>query len=408
MNYYFLTGLFPLDQYKEIIANSKGSIHYAADALQKSFADGFSEVFDNLEIVNLPFVQPYPQGYRKMFVSSKETIYRSYTGKQIECHGLAFCNLYEYKKISIERSAYKYFDSVLRSTKESICIIIYAITTSTLNVCYRLKKKYGRRVKSVLIVPDLPQHTYDNTKLLHRLYFEHQRKEFARGYKCMDAFVLLSKYMAEALPVEDKRWVVVEGIYNPGDETTINNGDMQSDLRTVFYAGTLSLRYGVKELVDAFMMTDNPNFRLQLCGYGDGVKYVEECRAKDSRLEYLGQLPRKRALEYQREASLLVNPRTSKGVYTKYSFPSKTMEYFASGVPTLLYKLPGIPDEYFSYCFSLEDERVEVLSQMIEEILSMESVKLKEIGYNARQFVCNQKNPFVQCSKVKAMIEKLN
>lgn len=407
MKYYFLTGLFPQDQYEDIIANSKGSIHYAADALQKSFADGFSEVFDNLEIVSLPFIQPYPQGYKKLFIKSKETTYTNNIGKTVKCHCLSFCNLYEYKKTSIENSAYSFFDKVLRSTEDSVCIVIYAITTSFLNVSYRLKKKYNNRLKSVLIVPDLPQYTFDSTKLLHRLYFEQQSKIFERGYHSIDAFVLLSKYMAEALPVNDKPWVVVEGIYNPSDDT-LRKKTPRTELKTIFYAGSLSLKYGVKELVDAFMMTKNPNFRLRICGYGDGVKYVEECCVKDSRLEYLGQLPRRQALDFQYEATLLVNPRTSKGEYTKYSFPSKTMEYFASGVPTLLYRLPGIPDDYFSYCFSLRDERVGVLSQTIEEILSMESDKLKEIGYKARNFVCNQKNPFVQCSKVKAMIDILN
>ena len=38
-----------------------------------------------------------------------------------------------------------------------------------------------------------------------------------------------------------------------------------------------------------------------------------------------------------------VNPRQNNEEFTKYSFPSKTMEYLASGVPVVAYKLDGIP-----------------------------------------------------------------
>ena len=45
------------------------------------------------------------------------------------------------------------------------------------------------------------------------------------------------------------------------------------------------------------------------------------------------------------------------------------MEYLASGIPTLIYKLPGIPDEYYQYCFSLEDLGVEALANKMMDII---------------------------------------
>ena len=63
------------------------------------------------------------------------------------------------------------------------------------------------------------------------------------------------------------------------------------------------------------------------------------------RIEFLGMLPRTDVLELQSKATILVNPRQPVGDFTKYSFPSKTIEYMASGTPLLMYKLPGIPEE---------------------------------------------------------------
>lgn len=64
---------------------------------------------------------------------------------------------------------------------------------------------------------------------------------------------------------------------------------------------------------------------------------------KDRRIQYLGSIPHDEILQLQRTASLLVNPRTPEGIYTKYSFPSKTMEYLASGTPTLYMNCQEFP-----------------------------------------------------------------
>jgi glycosyltransferase involved in cell wall biosynthesis len=103
---------------------------------------------------------------------------------------------------------------------------------------------------------------------------------------------------------------------------------------------------------------------------------------------------------------LLVNPRTPEGEFTRFSFPSKTMEYLASGVPTLLYKLPGIPEEYYKYCYTLEDVSPTALADKITEILRSDAIELQEKGKKAREFILAEKNPEVQCNKIYQLIEK--
>ena len=121
----------------------------------------------------------------------------------------------------------------------------------------------------------------------------------------------------------------------------------------------------------------------------------------DNRIILKGQLPHSEILNIQRNATLLVNPRTSDGEFTKFSFPSKTMEYLASGTPTLLYKLDGIPNEYYNYCFALGKwNGIDDLTQKIRAIINMPSEELKKIGMAARQFVLEKKNPIYQCSRM--------
>ena len=69
------------------------------------------------------------------------------------------------------------------------------------------------------------------------------------------------------------------------------------------------------------------------------------------------------------------------------------MEYFASGVPTLLYKLPGIPEEYYDYCFTITELGVDALASKMNTILDLSENELKECGVKAREFILNEKNP---------------
>ena len=104
---------------------------------------------------------------------------------------------------------------------------------------------------------------------------------------------------------------------------------------------------------------------------------------------------------------LLVNPRTPEGEFTKYSFPSKTMEYMASGVPVLMYRLPGIPEEYFNYCYKVEDVGETALTKAIEDVLNKSSEELANMGKSAREFILEHKNPIAQMGKVVEFIKAL-
>ena len=124
-------------------------------------------------------------------------------------------------------------------------------------------------------------------------------------------------------------------------------------------------------------------------------------------MKYLGQLRRDEVLKLQKGATLLVNPRTPEGEYTKYSFPSKTMEYMASGVPVLMYRLPGIPEEYFKHCYVVEELGENALTKALERVLSKSTEELTEVGLSARSFILKHKNPIAQMGKVVDFIKTL-
>jgi glycosyltransferase involved in cell wall biosynthesis len=176
--------------------------------------------------------------------------------------------------------------------------------------------------------------------------------------------------------------------------------------RICFYAGGVSKQYGLGNLVEGFRNADIPNAQLHIYGPGDYVKELQKIAEEDSRVFYGGMLLNKEIVEKEQEATLLVNPRPTNEEYVKYSFPSKTMEYMASGTPVLTTVLPGMPKEYYPYLFLLEDETAEGIAQALTELLTKSEEELFEKGRRARAFVLDQRNNLVQAQKIIQMLSQ--
>ena len=97
---------------------------------------------------------------------------------------------------------------------------------------------------------------------------------------------------------------------------------------------------------------------------------------------------------------MLINPRTSDGEYTKYSFPSKTIEYMLAGKPVIINRLPGIPPEYYDYVYTPKSQSVYDLAEIIREVLNLPSEELERKGSMARQFIIDNKNAIIQTQRI--------
>ena len=109
--------------------------------------------------------------------------------------------------------------------------------------------------------------------------------------------------------------------------------------------------------------------------------------------------------ELQKKATVLINPVKPAEEYTRYFFPSKTMEYLASGTPTIMYKLDCLPHDYYNHIYFVENETVEGLRNTIINVCSKPKEELKAFGKQASEFILEKKNPTAQASKMLDMIK---
>lgn len=375
---------------------SKKGYQFAAQSFQESLLDGFIANDVSPYVLTIPSLSSYPFGYKSVCVKSSIFVHKkTKLGKSIGYLNIPFVR--SIAKYKLKKETIKWCDSTLGEKK----IVVYGLHVNLMNAAMLAKEKYPD-VKLCIIIPDLPQYMGCN-KYYEVLGFK--RREVKYIYSKIDKFdnyVVLTKPMIDALGIINKPHVIIEGIYSTTD--AIIDTSIKSSYKIIFYSGGLRSKYGIRDLVDAFMKIKKEEYRLWLCGDGDAVEYIKRCSKVDSRIEYKGILPKSEVLRYQRNVTLLVNPRHSTEDFTKYSFPSKTLEYMASTTPILMCRLQCIPNEYQEYLYFFTDESVDGMANDIQYICELNDNELKKKGLNAFRFVKENKNPKEQVKKIISLL----
>lgn len=405
MSMLFIGGVFDDIMEKEILSKSKGTIHYAANKFQWNLIDGFMQLNDiKLEVLSAPFIGSFPRDFKNFFFNGK----KSTLNDNIICNYVGFNNVWGYKNISRKKSLIKGIKNFASEKHKNKCIVVYSPHTPFLQAAV-YAKKIDPSIQICLVVPDLPQFMNLNDK--RSLIYDKLKKIdiniFESNSRFVDSYVLLTEHMKNLMDIGDRPYVIVEGVVNiesVNTEASIDNIQSIENL-SVVYTGTLNKKFGVLNLVEAFHNTNIKNAQLKICGRGDSEDTIKKYAAKDERIKYLGQLSNIEAVKLQKKATVLVNPRQNNEEFTKYSFPSKNMEYLLTGRPVITYKLDGIPKDYDDYFYYVEDDSIESLTRKLEEVLSMDETIRKEFGEKARLYVLSEKNNLKATEKIVNMIQ---
>lgn len=397
----YLSMLIPPHMRDEVQLNS---VHYmmdAANALEWNIYNGLiTNTHKEIRIVNLLPVGSYPHYYKKAFVQKCEF---STAGCQNHLN-VGFCNIKFIRKLSMHLFVYSVLDAYYKNKKDPGVLIVYSAEAVLLQAISMLKKKYPSLIVCNIIA-DLPDmsNLSGNKNYAQRTLERYLAQKSYKSMQSVDCFVLLTEHMAKYMNIH-KPYVVMEGIATQSHPEAMSKLPKDHTEVNILYSGTLHRRFGVLHLLKAFMLTPGKNYRLIICGVGDAEEEIVDASRQDSRIIFYGQLTREEVLQLQKDADVLVNPRQNFEEFTKYSFPSKNLEYLSAGKPVIAYKLDGIPDEYDEFLHYPADDSVNALSRKIGEICEMDAEVRKKIGDKAREFVRVQKNAAVQTAKIVRLI----
>lgn len=340
MKILMLSGVFAKENEHEVVAHARAAVEFSANVFQQKLIGGFRKLAKDFRVISAPFVGAYPN-------ASDIFCFRGFGDDQSLCEYVPFNNVWGLRNFSRAAAMKRAVRSFAQEPDPEKLIVIYCPHTPFLEAAV-YAKKLDPRIRICLYVPDLPQ--YMNLTAGRSWFYD-----FAKCYdisvmhrlmKYVDSYVLLTEQMKDRLPMDGKPYAVIEGLVSEIEEPAPYSGE-----KIITYTGKLNEKFGIKALVDAFSRLEDPDCRLVLCGRGDAYDFVRQAAEADSRIRPLGQVLPEEALQWQKRAAVLVNPRPGNEDYTKYSFPSKDIEYLLTGKGVVGYLLDGMPREYEQFLF---------------------------------------------------------
>lgn len=346
----FVGFFYDADMEAELLAVSKTGISAAANQYQKGFLSGLP---GDIRILTTISTGTFPR-------RSKKLIFR----KEIKvCEEgsityLPFVNCHIIKDWMFQNGLYCELKKIIQS-QEHTTVYVYSLNVVFERVMARLKRKYNDRLHYCLIVPDLPGKYGIVRKGIKGIKDRLDTKPKMSLATMADSYVFLTEAMKELFP--PKPYAVIEG-FLPTETFDFTNVRIP---KTILYTGTLGRAFGIKTLLDAFGLISDPEYQLWICGSGAMEQEIRQAAEKDPRIQFKGFLPKKEIARLQTQCDVLINPRTDEGEYTRYSFPSKTMEYLLSGSKVVMYRLAGVGEEYYQFIRVIDDTDAATMAQAV-------------------------------------------
>lgn len=174
-----------------------------------------------------------------------------------------------------------------------------------------------------------------------------------------DGYICLSPAMIDSFRLS-KPTICFPGILSSEFQKALAAGgtslDEGSEGSTILYAGGLTSAYGVDALIDAVQSIDSPRVRLVLYGRGDQQERIADLASRDERFRYGGFVGEDELAPALMAADVLVNPRPVAKLFSVLSFPSKLIEYLATGRPVLTTRISSIPTTLAPYFNFIHEE----------------------------------------------------
>ena len=357
-----------------------------------------------LKCLTIPGVYSFPYNNKRFYTRAE-----IYQYKTTHIHSVGFCNLPIIKEIwSTIALILVLVKAFSKYEGDTVHVIINTPNNSLLNAVRFARIFTRKKITQTVIIPDIPSMVtaMDRQSFIKAILLHFRNKSSMKMTSLSNGLVLLTEAMTDFIK-KPLPYIVMEGIVDvPTMDLSVNAGENDNPKEIILYTGTLRKIFGIMNLIEAFKRIDSPNVELWLCGSGDAHNDIVAAAKIDSRIKFYGLVSSQTALQLQNKATILVNPRTSDGEYTKYSFPSKTMEYLLSGKTTIINILPGIPEEYYKYVYTPKNESIDALAECISAVLKTNKEVRREKSAQGREFILTCKNSKIQTLRILDMIRE--
>ena len=385
MKILFIGLLYNPTEEAALLTHSKVGISVASNLFQWNLIRGINyKNPKNIEVLgSIPFGN-FPSLSNKLFC--KKTRY-NYCG--ISTKEIGFLNFYLIKHKQRQSAVLKYIKRwTFKNKEDDLFVIFYDLYLPFLNNLKRIRR-LSYNIKTGLIVPDLAgkyRNDMGNNKF-KQFILNQKSSGILTKSRNADFFILLTEQMKDVLQFGQKPYMIIDGIVNDFEVKDVLEPHI-SEKRVFMYAGALMKQYNISMLLSAInKLYDYENFEFWFCGKGDAEEEIKKAAQKNKRIKYLGFLSKSEVQRIEKDVTFYINPRTNDGLYTKYSFPSKNLEYLLAGRPVIAYKLDGISKEYDEVFYYIESKNENSLIEKLKNMLDMSLDEITIASKKSHDFV---------------------
>lgn len=407
-NILFVGRFYPKGILDTIVADTRGAVGFSNHNFEKSLIEGFSRAEDvELRVVTAPMVFSYPHNNRRPFIRKEHYLEGNHTVRSI-----GFCNVAALNILSERMALTKAIRKELKAfAGEEVTVVVNTPSLILSSALFKAMERVDdKNIRTLLIVPDIPECMVEmdgRMSMKNRLVsvMNRRTREYSLRY---DKYVYLTGAMDDFYHAGPGRSMVMEGLVDDRRVATekATGATKPAAKEIILYTGTLRRIFGVTFLADVFEKGCFPDTELWICGSGEAAEELAERARRNPNIKFFGLVDSERALALQRQATILANPRPSEGNYTRYSFPSKTLEYLLAGKTVVMNRLPGIPAEYDGYLHYPSDESREAWIAKIREIMSMRAEDRSQRDKAGRAFIIGNKTASRQCRRIVDFINR--
>ena len=180
-----------------------------------------------------------------------------------------------------------------------------------------------------------------------------------------------------------QQFLHVEGGLNLSKWESFPEPDKNTSTKILMYSGSLSEPVGIDIAVNAFEKLGRSDTELYITGFGAMEEWVRDKAENNNRIHFLGRLEYDEYILMLRESNILLNPRNMNIPENRNNFPSKILEYFATGRVIVSTKFAGW--ERFEQNAYFTESSVLAFMEGIELALSEYEAKADEYYYKNRK-----------------------
>lgn len=228
---------------------------------------------------------------------------------------------YTFKDRYVLKSVIQYRKKLMENVQQGDVVIFYNLFYVYWGLANVLKRK---GVKSILLFADYTE-AKDEKAMAKKLLAKISMMEFKKFDHVISLANLNESYWNKKAKV-----MIMRGGINFDFFKGISEPENNEKIR-IMYAGLLSEVTGVDILLNAISKVKSQEIEFYISGKGPLENAVKTFSKEDKRVHYLGFLDESAYFEKLNEMHIFINPRNMTLDENKNNFPSKVLEYLATG-----------------------------------------------------------------------------